>query len=486
MKTLILLISLTLISHTAQARLVQILHTNDLHSFFEGTRSGPGGYAKIKTVIDELKLKAAQDKIPTLILDGGDFGEGSSFFLSNGGVDSIKALDLLGIDVSVIGNHDYLLGGPELSRQLTAANPKVTILSANLENKKDIGLQNLVPGYKDINLDGLRLRIIGLSTSAIHFQYPLNPLAKIRSAITVGLEEEKKAAAEGLDFVVALTHLGHQTDKQLAKKSTNIHLIVGGHSHARFDEVQYLKNKNNKNVPMIQAGAQGLAVGSLLIDIAPEGQSKIISYKLHDITPSIESNPQVEAFVANAYKSREAYFGRQWNEVIGSADFPLSGYVGGHIHNTKTCWSKHMAELTRLAAESDYGIQIDNFNGEQIPAGNITFGDIIDNFPHFNKYGDNGWKISKSRVNGKIAKEVMKIVSRVNVPATISGPTQRLIDSATYTISFPSEIALAAGSISTRLKNILMPGLIETNVSYWTSIEEYIRANSPLTCGDDR
>lgn len=47
-------------------------------------------------------------------------------------------LDALGVDVSVIGNHDFMLGGPILANQIKKANLKAVILSANLKNKNKL------------------------------------------------------------------------------------------------------------------------------------------------------------------------------------------------------------------------------------------------------------------------------------------------------------------------------------------------------------
>ncbi len=90
-----ILVLLLITISNAEARLVQIIHTNDLHSYFAGTRGGMGGYARLKTLVDELKEKASRQGIPSMYLDGGDFGEGSSYYFSNQGVDSLRALDLL-------------------------------------------------------------------------------------------------------------------------------------------------------------------------------------------------------------------------------------------------------------------------------------------------------------------------------------------------------------------------------------------------------
>jgi hypothetical protein len=46
-----------------------------------------------------------------------------------------------------------------------------------------------------------------------------------------------------------------------------------------------------------------------------------------------------------------------------------------------------MARLTKDVLKADLGIQFDNFQGEMISEGPITYGDMIDNFPHFRKWG---------------------------------------------------------------------------------------------------
>ncbi len=80
LKSLSLALTLA-VSTPISAKVIQILHTNDLHSYFQGTRGGMGGYAQLKVVIDRLKQEATEKGIPTLYLDAGDFGEGSSFCL---------------------------------------------------------------------------------------------------------------------------------------------------------------------------------------------------------------------------------------------------------------------------------------------------------------------------------------------------------------------------------------------------------------------
>jgi type IX secretion system PorP/SprF family membrane protein len=91
--------------------------------------------------------------------------------------------------------------------------------------------------------------------------------------------------------------------------------------------------------------------------------------------------PQDESmkdFVASAYSNREKYFGRKWDEVIGFSNIELTGNLNGKDTPAGSCWSRHMARLTRKVAKTDLGLQFDVFQGEQIDPGTITFGDMID------------------------------------------------------------------------------------------------------------
>src|SRR5690606_40595204 len=88
----------------AEAKYLHIIHTNDLHSYLTGHADGRGGYDKVKTIIDRLRAKALtrtdlqNGGVQSLVLDAGDFGEGTSFFLVDKGVTSFKSLNELGID----------------------------------------------------------------------------------------------------------------------------------------------------------------------------------------------------------------------------------------------------------------------------------------------------------------------------------------------------------------------------------------------------
>src|SRR5437867_1095853 len=71
----------------SEARLIQILHTNDTHSFLDSTQhnNNLGGSARLKSLIDFYKNKAADEGVKTLVMDAGDFTEGNIYYMADQG-----------------------------------------------------------------------------------------------------------------------------------------------------------------------------------------------------------------------------------------------------------------------------------------------------------------------------------------------------------------------------------------------------------------
>lgn len=502
MKKHLFILLLSLLSLPAFAVKFQLLHTNDLHSYFEGTRNGKGGYARLKALADKLKEKARSQGMKTIFLDGGDFGEGTSFFMANEGVDALGMLDALGIDVAVLGNHDYMQGGFELARQMDKAKLKAKIVSANLRGEWLMGLRGKIPDLVTIDLDGVKVGVFGLSTAEAHYQYPiLNPGMILPPKLLVK-PMEVKAKLKKVDFLIALTHIGFAKDQAIVKDSKRIDLVVGGHSHTRLQEPLFQKNKNGKEIPIIQTGANSMALGEMIIDVDPaSGKHQFLSYQLHDVTHDMPSDPQVENLVELAKVHREEYFGRDMEEIIGESLFNLSGSVDGIGKKTSSCWGSHLARMTLDSVKADVGLHVAFFEGEAIPRGPIRYVDMIDNFPHFREFHDGGWEIVTVKLNGFLLKKVFETVAAkpghlgmnfagVSMPKAredakgyqfkING--KKINPLKDYRLAMPSEVIHAVEATVPWLKGILYTGRRYTGVRYWEKLEEYIRANSPMSC----
>ena len=80
---------------------------------------------------------------------------------------------------------------------------------------------------------------------------------------------------EGCDLVILLSHLGAVVDKanpdgiidkEVAASSRNVDIIVGGHSHTLFDEMDEVADLDGHLVRIVQAGEYGMYGGKLTVD----------------------------------------------------------------------------------------------------------------------------------------------------------------------------------------------------------------------------
>jgi hypothetical protein len=499
---------------TAQAKPIHILHTNDLHSYFTGYADGRGGYARLKSKMDEIRANYQAQGIETLTIDGGDFGEGTSFFLSSGGVYSLKMLGKMGVEASVVGNHDYMMGGNILARQIRASGISTKILSANMVTTPQMELNGILAPRADFVKNGIKISVIGLSTAEPHFLYPLLPDGAFLPAQIIGEAEAIKAKKDGAQLVIALTHLGFGTDKSLAKNSTSIDIIVGGHSHTRLELPVYQKNKGNRDVPIVQAHSHGLAVGSLLVDLKDDGSIAVLDYKLHDIAAPLFKDPAIQSFVDEATALRDQQFNGRFNEVIGETQIKLSGYEDGNAVLQKTCWGEHMAKMVKEATNADVGLHLAAFEGVSLAPGPVTLGNLVDNFPHIRKPDDQGWEVAKFRIKGNLLKIILKAVInlesqmgvnfygltykaiRLPLPAFLDKNGDRKLilpfdlkingsaikKNDFYTLALPAEIAFATKALLPNRVQQIFPGLEYSRQFMWKVMENYVKANSPIRC----
>ncbi len=257
-----------LIPALMSAQDLTVLHMNDTHSHIDPQRSGDyvgrGGVIEQAAFIDSVRM--ADGKRNVLLLHAGDFGQGTSYFTELHGDIEIDVLNSLGFDVVCLGNHEFDNGTEELARRL--ASLKAQVVCANYDFTAS-PLNDCVKPYAIVRKAGKKIGIIGLLTD-------------IRSVVDKGIADEfiyqdptevaNRYAdylknVEDCDMVFCLSHLGFVEDKDLASKTRNVDVIVGGHSHTLLDRIQKVKDLDGRNVMIVQNWKWGLNVGMMNIDL---------------------------------------------------------------------------------------------------------------------------------------------------------------------------------------------------------------------------
>ncbi|MGM9775868.1 MAG: bifunctional metallophosphatase/5'-nucleotidase [Candidatus Coprenecus sp.] len=255
----------------ANARKLVILHTNDTHSQIEEIRSGNGiGKGGIHQRAEFFaRIKAENENV--LILDAGDYNQGTPYFTIFKGDLEVQVMNELGYEVVTLGNHEFDNGLDELARRLK--NARYTTVCANYDFT-DTPLRDIVKPYVIIERGGLKIGIFGITTDLKTLVAKQNVKGMVyKDAYQVTDATALKLRNElGCDLVIALTHIGYSgypdqlSDINLAQKTENVDIIIGGHSHTFLKSEKIYKNRAGKDVVIVQAGAQGEYVGQLEIE----------------------------------------------------------------------------------------------------------------------------------------------------------------------------------------------------------------------------
>lgn len=251
-----------------KATTLTILHTNDTHSQVEPKSNGKGGYARRMGFIEQQR----QADPNLLLLDAGDFCQGTPYFNFFHGRVEIDALNRMGYDAATLGNHEFDNGLDTLAAVLRLA--KFPIVCANY-NVEGTPLEGIVRPYTIIRRAGLKIGIFGLGVQPkgliadknfLPIQY-LEPYP-IAQEIATLLREKKKC-----DVVICLSHLGtyaaagDRCDVEMAAQTRDIDAIIGGHTHKLYDTLR-IANLDGKEIPVVQMGKSGTNIGRLTLTLS--------------------------------------------------------------------------------------------------------------------------------------------------------------------------------------------------------------------------
>lgn len=245
-----------------EPRLV-ILHTNDTHSHFEplrsGDRAGLGGVIERAAFIDSVRSAVGEDKF--LLLDAGDFSQGTSYFSELGGRLEPVIINDMRYDCVTLGNHEFDNGIEDLAERL-AMIKDTKMVCANLDLSQ-FELSKYVTPYAVIERGGMKIGIIGLESNlsanvsaTISSRIPQLDNVEVTNKWAEYLKNEEKC-----DLIILLSHLGYGEDQEIVPKTEHIDIVIGGHSHTFVEDFIYVKDASGKDVPIITDGCWGLDVG---------------------------------------------------------------------------------------------------------------------------------------------------------------------------------------------------------------------------------
>ena len=256
-----------------------ILHTNDVHGAVEG-------YAYIAQLKADYEAKGAE----VILVDAGDFSQGTTYVSSTKGADAVTMMNAAGYDVVTLGNHEFDYGYAQLKENMSKA--KFKVVCADVFNED--GTPIFDASYTYTTKSGVKVGFFGMETPET--QTKANP-ALIKGLTFADKDAFTKAAADQVaalkdaDVVICLAHLGvdaesapyRSTDLYAAVKG--IDFIVDGHSHT-------VMTKGEKGEPIQSTGTAFKNIGVIVID---DDSKKIESNSLYEIKEDTAKDATVAA-----------------------------------------------------------------------------------------------------------------------------------------------------------------------------------------------
>jgi 5'-nucleotidase len=249
---------------------ITILHTNDVHSRIEPfpkndpKHPGLGGAARRASLIQ--KIRGEEENV--LLFDAGDFFQGTPYFNKYKGEIDFKLMSLMQYDAATIGNHDFDNGIEGLNNVLSFA--KFPFVNANYDFNHTI-LKDVILDYKvfikdnvKIGVFGVGVELEGLVDKKLYGKTIYKDPVPIANKVAKYLKK-----IEGCHLIICLSHLGYKyksdqiSDLELAKKTKNIDLIIGGHTHSFLEKPTKIKNLSGKTTYINQVGWAGINLGRI-------------------------------------------------------------------------------------------------------------------------------------------------------------------------------------------------------------------------------
>lgn len=359
-----------------------ILHTNDTHSSIDPDRHDLGGIARRKVLIDSVRNLREN----VMLIDAGDAVQGSLYFTIFGGEVERRLMNELGYDIRILGNHEFDRGLVPLAAEWSQV--EGDRLSANYDFTATPLEGIFVPSVmKEINGHKIGFIGINLDPAGIIAEENFGGITYL-DAIGSANAEAARLKSDGAEMIIAVTHIGYDTDGDkpddvtLAARSSDIDIIIGGHSHTVVDPAGdptawKIPNSKGETVSVLQTGSRGVNLGEIDIDLS----TKEVKARLIPIDSRLD----------NRIDTRFASLIDPYREKVDSMKSLKIGYSKYEFERTSPELLNLMSDYVRQRGTEISGKPVDlsimNKGGirNSLNAGDITKGEIIDIAPFSNR-----------------------------------------------------------------------------------------------------
>ncbi|MDQ6433666.1 5'-nucleotidase C-terminal domain-containing protein [Mesorhizobium sp. LHD-90] len=380
---------------------LNILHINDWHSRiesnnkYESTCSAEeetkneciGGAARLVTAIAQERDKLNGQNV--LLLNGGDNFQGSLFYTTYKGAVEAEFLNQMKFDAMTVGNHEFDDGEDALVPFLEKI--QFPVLSANVHPNAQSKVGDRIKPSIVLEVGGEKIGIVGAVTNDTPDIASPGPNITIADDVQNITAEVEKLKAQGVNKIIALTHVGYPRDKEMIAKIPGVDIVVGGHSHSLLSNTDakaegpyptMIDNPDGYKVPVTQAASYSKYLGEFKVVFDDNGIVKEASGNPIFLDSTVKPDEGVLARVKELGAPIEELKAREVSETTK----PIDG-------DRKSCRARE-CEMGNLVADAildrvkGQGVQIVFQNGgglrASIDQGIVTMGDVLTVLPFQN------------------------------------------------------------------------------------------------------
>ena len=374
---------------------LHILHTNDMHSRIEsinrfdstcdaeGEAEGKcfGGVARVKAAIDAKKAQLGNQNV--VVLDAGDPFQGSLFYTTYKGAAEAEFMEKIGYDAMAVGNHEFDDGPPKLAEFIDMVS--FPVISGNLDLSGSSELNGKVENHVVLDVGGKKVGIVSaLATDTVETSSP-GPDVIFQDEIEALTQDVATLEAEGVDVIIALTHVGLPVDLRIAEAVPGIDVVIGGHSHT-------LMSNDDDGTPayptmvgataVAQAYAYTKYLGHLTVTFDDAGNVTAASGDPMLLDASVEPDAAFIARIAEMGAPIEEMKTRVVAETVEAIEGDRA------VCRTQECPMGSLIADAMLDRVKDQGVEIAIQNGggirASIDAGEVTMGEVLTVLPFQN------------------------------------------------------------------------------------------------------
>ncbi|MGE4619485.1 MAG: nucleoside transporter C-terminal domain-containing protein [Planctomycetota bacterium] len=372
----VLLLMLAPVVSFAEDRLV-VLHVNDMHGQLlprKGSDADTGGLAGLQKIVSAVRKEVGSDHL--LLLDAGDWFQGTPEGADEGGIHMIRAMEVLGFDATTLGNHDFDYGIDNLIQLIQSTN--IPVLASNVADS-DQRLKDVTVTEKIIARGGFQVGLIGILTPdapniiapAVGKELTVAPLAPAVEAARDRLH------AAGADLIVVLSHSGVLHERKLAADVSGIDLIVGGHSHTLVDP-PWIEPRHKTVVA--QVGAKTRHVGRIEFKRSSDGV--VVTSSVQDV---ISVNKAEDPALLQLISSVEDRVGKSMDRIVGQS--PVALETAGHKEDGAVSSPLGRWICDAMSRAAGVPVSFHNHGGIRsgLPKGQIQYRDLFEISPFGNR-----------------------------------------------------------------------------------------------------